>query len=540
MLYFVLGYMLLVTSGVSMCCSFALFTLDEVYLLKMSLLHLDYQLCLDWLGMSFIFLVLLISSQVVIYSSYYMSEEVFMGRFMHMLLGFILSMILLIVSSDGLSLMLGWDGLGITSYLLIMFYKNYVSSSSGMITVLSNRVGDVLILWSLGLMFYSKSWDYVFLSYFSSSVMVFFIVSSFTKSAQLPFSAWLPAAMAAPTPVSSLVHSSTLVTAGIYLMIRLSPSFESGGCFLLIVAGAVTSFFSGLAAFGENDLKRVIALSTLSQLGVMMFSLGLGLTLFCYFHLFAHALFKALLFMCSGVVIHSLGVQDMRRMGGVSKMLPYTSHIILVCSLSLMGFPFLSGFFSKDLIIESSEESFMIIPSILMLISCLLTSVYSSRIALMCLCSHNYNLSCQYSDEEGNYLIPLFILYWGAVVGGYLFYWGFLGYMSPILGGFEKIMLLCFVGGGVMLPYFIKLYSFNLSHCLGSMFFLPFITGYMSSTPLLVGELLLYKGDQGWVEEMGPSLVYENSLWGSSLFSLLSSSSYSVIILGSLLSLLII
>jgi NADH:ubiquinone oxidoreductase subunit 5 (subunit L)/multisubunit Na+/H+ antiporter MnhA subunit len=126
--------------------------------------------------------------------------------------------------------------------------------------------------------------------------------------------------MAAPSPVSSLVHSSTLVTAGIYLIIRLSPSFERVGCLLLIIAGAVTSFFSGLAAFGENDLKRVIALSTLSQLGVMIFSLGLGLTLFCYFHLFAHALFKALLFICSGVVIHSLGVQDMRRMGrGVLK-----------------------------------------------------------------------------------------------------------------------------------------------------------------------------------------------------------------------------
>jgi len=134
--------------------------------------------------------------------------------------------------------------------------------------------------------------------------MLHFILSSFTKRAQLPFSAWLPAAIAAPTPVSSLVHSSTLVTAGIYLMIRLSPSFEERGCFLLVIIGALTSFFSGLAAFGENDLKRVIALSTLSQLGVIIFSLGLGLTLFCYFHLFAHALFKALLFICSGVVIH--------------------------------------------------------------------------------------------------------------------------------------------------------------------------------------------------------------------------------------------
>ena len=166
----------------------------------------------------------------------------------------------------------------------------------------------------------------------------------FSKRAQLPFSAWLPAAIAAPIPVSSLVQSSTLVKAGIYLMIHLSPSFEERGCCLLIIIGGLTSFFSGLAAFGENDLKRVITLSTLSQLGVIIFFLGLGLMLFCYFRLFAHALFKALLSICSGVVIHSLGVQDIPRLRGVSKILPYTSYIFLVGSLRLMGFPFLLGF----------------------------------------------------------------------------------------------------------------------------------------------------------------------------------------------------
>lgn len=525
---------------IAICLSFSLFMLDEVYLLKISFLHLDYQICLDWLGTSFIFLVLLISSQVIIYSSYYIDGEIFMGRFMYILLGFILSIILLIISSDGLRLILGWDGLGITSYLLIMFYRNYMSSSRSIVTVLRNRVGDVLILWSLGLIFYSKSWDYIYLRYFSLSIILFFIVCSFTKRAQLPFSAWLPAAIAAPTPVSSLVHSSTLVTAGIYLIIRLSPSFEGRGCLLLILAGAITSFFSGLAAFGENDLKRVIALSTLSQLGVIIFSLGLGLTLFCYFHLFAHALFKALLFICSGVIIHSLGVQDMRRMGGVSRILPFTSHIILVSSLRLIGFPFLSGFFSKDLIIESSEELSILIPRGLILISCLLTSVYSSRIALVCLCSYNYNLTCLYRDEEGDYLGPLFTLYWGAVIGGYFFYWGFLGDVSPILGGFAKIILLSLVGLGVILPYFIKLRSFNLIHCLRNIFFLPFITGYISLIPLRAGELLLYDGDHGWVEEIGPSMIYNNRLWGSSLFSFLSSSPYKILILGSLLPLLLI
>ena len=257
--------------------------------------------------------------------------------------------------------------------------------------------------------------------------MLLFILSSFTKKTQLPFSVWLPAAIAAPTPVSSLVHSSTLVKAGIYLMICSSPSFEERGCCLLVIIGALTSLFSGVAAFGENDLKRVIALSTLSQLGVIIFSLGLGLTLFCYFRLLAHALFKALLFIWSGVVFHSLGVQDIRRLGGVSKILPYTSYIFLVGSLRLMGFPFLSGFFTNDLIIESSDDLGILIVSVHILASSLLPRTYSSRIATICLCSYNYNLSCQYRDEEGDYLTALFVLYWGTVIGGYFFYWCFLG-----------------------------------------------------------------------------------------------------------------
>nr|QXF29962.1 NADH dehydrogenase subunit 5 [Artemia salina] len=535
MMYSILGTLLFIGSLVSINSSFLLFMSDEIYLIKMSFMFLDYQICLDWLSLSFTFLVFMISSQVVLYSVYYMEGDMFMSRFMYMLLGFIMSMILLIISSDGLSLMLGWDGLGITSYLLIMFYKNYSSSSSGMITVLSNRVGDVLILWSLGMMYYSKSWDYLYLSYFSLAILFLFIMSSFTKSAQLPFSAWLPAAMAAPTPVSSLVHSSTLVTAGIYLMIRLSPTFESSGCLLLIIFGSITSVFSGLAAFGENDLKRVIALSTLSQLGVMMFSLGLGMTLFCYFHLFTHALFKALLFMCSGVVIHSLGVQDMRRMGGVSKMLPYTSYIILVSSLSLMGFPFLSGFFSKDLIVESSEYLELLIPSVLMLFSCLLTSVYSSRMASLCLCSYNYNLNCQYKDEEGKYLLPLFVLYWGALLGGYFFYWCFMSGSNLILGPLEKLLLLFLVVFGVMSPYFMKLTNLNLMECVSKMFFLPVISGKLGSNFLFLGEYIFYQGDQGWVEELGPSMIYSSSLSGSLSVSLLSFHPYKILILGSLM-----
>ena len=209
------------------------------------------------------------------------------------------------------------------------------------------------------------------------------------------------------------------------------------------------------------------------------------LTLFCYFHLFDHALFKVLLFICSGVVIHSLGVQDIRRIRGVSRILPYTSYIIIVCSLRLIGFPFLSGFFSKDLIIESSESLHILIPSVLILVSCLLTRTYSSRIAILCLCSYNYNLSCQYRDEEGDYLTPLFVLYWGAVIGGYIFDWCFLGDVRIVLGPFEKILLLSLIIAGVILPYFVKSLRLSLRHYVSRIIFLPFITGEQASYPYL-------------------------------------------------------
>lgn len=229
--------------------------------------------------------------------------------------------------------------------------------------------------------------------------------------------------MAAPTPVSSLVHSSTLVTAGIYLMIRLSPIFSLSGSSILLFLGSITALFSGFVALGEYDFKRIIALSTLRQLGVIMFSLGLGYPLLCYFHLFTHALFKALLFICSGVVIHaSGGVQDIRRLGGVLSILPYSSFVLRAASCRLIGFPFLAGFYSKDLIIESSEISFMLFPSFLIILAALFTCFYSFRLLKISITALTHNFTHFTKGEDGLYIGPLLVLYWGAILGGYLFY----------------------------------------------------------------------------------------------------------------------
>nr|YP_009128470.1 NADH dehydrogenase subunit 5 [Streptocephalus sirindhornae]AJP09641.1 NADH dehydrogenase subunit 5 [Streptocephalus sirindhornae] len=532
MKYNIYSAFLLVFGFMNLILSFMSFLTDTLFFLSTSFLGIDYQIQGDWISFSFLFLVSLISSQVIKYSTYYMEGEVFYTRFCYLVLLFVFSMMLLIISSDGLSLLLGWDGLGITSYALIMFYSNAKSSSSAMVTALSNRVGDIFILWGLGMSFYLGSWDYLYFGFEGGMAFVMLLLASLTKSAQMPFSAWLPAAMAAPTPVSSLVHSSTLVTAGVYLMVRLSPIFLSSGSYILLVLGSVTALFSGLVALGEYDFKRIIALSTLSQLGVMMFSLGLGYPILCYFHLFTHALFKALLFMCSGVVIHaSGGIQDIRRLGGVLSMLPYSSFVLSAASCSLMGFPFLAGFYSKDLIIESSEMNSMLFPSFMIIVAALFTCYYSFRLVSISISSTIHNFTHFTKGESGYYLIPLSVLYWGAILGGYLFYWFYLGMESVLVGSLEKSILLSFLTLGIFLGLFIDLKSYSFFSFLNFMGYLPALTGKLSSPLLQSAETIFVHGDQGWVEYFGPNVAFNLSSYLSSLLSSLTNSSYKIFIL---------
>nr|YP_009128548.1 NADH dehydrogenase subunit 5 [Phallocryptus tserensodnomi]AJP76846.1 NADH dehydrogenase subunit 5 [Phallocryptus tserensodnomi] len=541
MSYWIYSNFLFFFSLLTLPSSFYFFLNDSAIWMNWSFLGLTFQLYLDWMSLSFLFLVSFISSQVVKYSIYYMEGEVYFYRFMHLLLLFVLSMMFLIVSSDGLSLLLGWDGLGITSYCLIMFYMNPKSSSSAMVTALSNRVGDILILWALGMSYFLGSWDYLYLGLEAGLIFMFLLLASLTKSAQLPFSAWLPAAMAAPTPVSSLVHSSTLVTAGVFLMIRLSPLITIQGSNILLFLGSLTAFFSGLVALGEFDFKRVIALSTLSQLGVMMFSLGLGMPILCYFHLFTHALFKALLFMCSGVIIHaSAGVQDIRRLGGVLSFLPYSSFILGAASCSLMGFPFLAGFFSKDLIIEFSEMSFLLFPSVMILVAALFTCYYSFRLVKISISTPVHNLVLFTKGESGTYITPLLLLYWGALLGGYSFYWAYLGEDTVLVSMGEKLVLISLLILGSYGGLFLDLGNFFFFNFLSSMGFLPSLTGKLSFPFLFLGNTIYAKGDQGWVEYLGPELATSSSTMMSSMSNIFSESSFKIILLASYLSLMLI
>nr|UAM92222.1 NADH dehydrogenase subunit 5 [Branchinecta gaini] len=539
MRYYIYTYFLFCLSITCLFLSFYTYSSDSILLLSFSLVNFSYQVFLDWISCSFLFLVALISSQVILYSIYYMSEEVFFYRFKYILLLFVLSMAFLIISSDGVSLLLGWDGLGVTSYALIMFYSNSKSSASAMITGLSNRVGDILILWALGLSYSFGSWDFFYIGHKGGYLILgLFLLASLTKSAQIPFSAWLPAAMAAPTPVSSLVHSSTLVTAGIYLMIRFSPSFSLSGLWMLIFLGSLTALFSGLAAVCEYDMKRIIALSTLSQLGVMMFSIGMGFPFLAYFHLFTHAMFKALLFMCSGVVIHaSGGTQDIRRLGGILSFLPYSSLCLSVASCSLMGFPFMAGFYSKDLIIEISEMSTLIYPALMIMVAALFTCWYSFRLFKLCLTNPCYNFSFFSKYESGLYMISLFTLYWGALLGGFFFFWCFLGQETIMVSMTEKIILFTLLFLGMGLGISVDLTSKFSFKFLNSMGFLPFITGKLSVPALYLGEMVYLKGDQGWVEYFGPEVQLSTSYFMSSIHSLFFNVGYKLLLLSAFIGL---
>lgn len=265
----------------------------------------------DSIALFFLFAVLFISRNVVLYSCSYIGSDFNADRFIYLVFAFVVSIMLLITSPNIVRILLGWDGLGLVSYCLVIYYPTHKSNRAGMLTVLRNRVGDVCIL--LVIAYFASVGDYVFYTWSLSNINIlsnsFYLtilitLGAMTKSAQIPFSAWLPAAMAAPTPVSALVHSSTLVTAGVYLLIRFGGALDDNGTFILLFLSSITMFISGLAANFEYDLKKIIALSTLSQLGVMMFSISLGLHTLAFFHLITHALFKALLFLCAGTIIH--------------------------------------------------------------------------------------------------------------------------------------------------------------------------------------------------------------------------------------------
>lgn len=471
-----------------------------------------YRIIFDWVSLIFLAVVFIISRRVIFYRHEYIRHEKTKVSFAWVVLLFVLSMIFLIIRPRLLRIILGWDGLGLVSYLLVIYYQNYKSYSAGIITCLTNRIGDRAILVAIGWILSLGRLDfYFFVNNKRLELIVgggFIVLAAITKRAQIPFSAWLPAAIAAPTPVSALVHSSTLVTAGVFLLIRFYPCLiwrEIKN--ILFIAGALTITMASLGALYEMDLKKIIALSTLSQLGLIIIALSINLYILALFHLLTHALFKASLFLAAGRVIHLYrGRQDIRSLRIVTSCIPVTRSLLIVCSLSLGGTPFLSAFYSKDKIIEVAlEGSTNFICLFLLFFSILLTMMYSFRL-IYYIRMERFSINHESNEDSPLMVKPIRVLSLGGIIGGRIIRWIIMDLGYDNLFMFLKVgIIYMFVSGGII-GLIIKSKKFNiLRFYLGSIWFLPGVSSKFSrSLGLLYGNLILKYWDARWNEIFGP------------------------------------
>jgi len=496
-------------------------------------------LIFDWISLLFISFVLFISSLVIYYRKDYISEDLFINRFIILVLLFVFSIIMMILRPNLIRILLGWDGLGLVSYALVIYYQNVKSYNAGILTALSNRLGDVALLISIAWILNYGSWNFLFYIEFIKGdfqmtvICSMAILAAITKRAQIPFSSWLPAAIAAPTPVSALVHSSTLVTAGVYLLIRFNRLFVDTnlGKFLLLISG-LTIFIAGLGANFEFDLKKIIALSTLSQLGLIMRILAIGFYKLAFFHLLTHALFKALLFICAGAIIHNIkNSQDIRDIGGLTIHMPLTISCLNVANLALCGFPFLAGFYSKDIILETVLISELNLFSVfLFFFSTGLTVRYSFRLFYYSfIITINQSAINILNDKSFVIFKSMFGLLVFAVTGGSILNWILFPYAPIIcLPLYLKLLTLtvCLVGG--LLGYLISninFFSFNksLNYYLfrffsRSIWFIPPLSTIgITYYPLSISFKLFKNLDQGWLEFFGIQQTFKLFIGVSSI-----------------------
>jgi NADH-quinone oxidoreductase subunit L len=416
----------------------------------------DWSLRLDTLSGVMMLVVTIVSAMVHIYAIGYMHGDPGIPRFMAYLSLFTFFMLALVTANNFVQLFFGWEGVGLCSYLLVGFWYDRASANAAAIKAFFvNRIGDfgfALGIFATFVIFGSLDFDTVFgkapsvvnttitfLGWQMPSLTIACIllfIGAMGKSAQLGLHTWLPDAMEGPTPVSALIHAATMVTAGVYMVARLSPMFEyaPGALAVVGVIGGTTAFFAGTVGMAQNDIKRVIAYSTCSQLGYMFFAAGVSAYGAAMFHLFTHAFFKALLFLCAGSVIHAMSAeQDMRRMGGLWRKIPYTYALMWIGSLSLAGIPFFSGFFSKDSILEAAWLSGTAVGRYsftLGIFTAFLTAFYSWRLIIMTFHGESRaDAETQHHIHESPWvmLAPLFVLAAGAIFAGFFFEGWFVG-----------------------------------------------------------------------------------------------------------------
>lgn len=478
----------------------------EWLVIRINRINIEFLIFFDWVRILFISIVLFISSIVLIYRIVYIGENKFLIRYYLLVLIFVFSIVLIIISPNVIRVIIGWDGLGLVSFCLVVFYQNYVSYNSGILTVLTNRFGDVMILIVIGIIIIYGRWN-IFIIKKIKLLMLFLLIAGITKSAQLPFSSWLPRAIAAPTPVSALVHSSTLVTAGVYLIIRFWKFLMINEVnYILMFISILTIFISGIIARFEFDLKKIIALSTLSQLGLIMIILRIGYPLLSFYHLLTHAIFKSLLFIRAGVIIHLVfNNQDIRIIGGLREYIPFTIIRFQLTLIALCGFPFFSGFYSKDLVMEIIYRGkFNLLMYILSLISLIFTVMYSIRLFYYIFFGEIKLVSLNYIYERKFIRYSMILLIILRIIVGSLIRWIFFVDEFLFLSIKIKILTLSLLFIGVILLFIfikvinlIKIYLFL--YFFSSIWFLNYLNIWLVK-PLIKIRMQSYFKDKVWIE----------------------------------------
>jgi len=393
----------------------------------------------DSLTVSMLIPVLIVSSLVHLYSIGYMSHDPHIQRFFSYLSLFTFMMIILVTANNYLLMFVGWEGVGVCSYLLVNFWFTRIAANQSSISAfLTNRVGDAFltvgmfaIIWSFGNLDYSTVFSLA--PYFNENIItiigICLLIGAMAKSSQVGLHVWLPMAMEGPTPVSALIHAATMVTAGVYLLMRSSPLIEYSSTVLILCLwlGAITTVFSSLIGLFQQDIKKVIAYSTMSQLGMMVIAVGLSCYNIALFHLVNHAFYKALLFLGAGSVIHSVADnQDFRKYGGLRPFLPLTYSVMLIASLSLVAIPFMTGFYSKDFILESAYGQFYFSSTVIYFIAtigAMFTTLYSVKVLYLTFLTNPNGPLVNYKQaHEGDIFmsLPLIILAVFSIFFGYL------------------------------------------------------------------------------------------------------------------------